>query len=69
MFQSLELKPGGTIGFRGIQKDKIIGSSTIRNGFLLSINNVLIVKGLMHKLLSISQLSDNGYAIIFNQKS
>ena len=69
MFQSLELKPGGHIGFGGNRRGKIIGSGTVGNGNLPSINNVLLVDGLMHNLLSISQLSDNGYDIIFNQKS
>ena len=31
MFQSLELKSGGYVGFRGNQKGKIIGSRTICN--------------------------------------
>ena len=69
MFQDLELKPGGVIGFGGNQKGKIIGSGTVGNGKLPSNNNVLLVKGLMHNLLSISQLSDNGYDVIFNQTS
>ena len=69
MFQDLELKSGGVVGFGGNQKGKIIGSGTIGNGKLPSITNVLLVDGLMHNLLSISQLSDNGYDIIFNQKS
>src|ERR1051325_6991806 len=69
MFQILELKAGGYIGFEGNQKGKIIGSGTIGNSSLPSITNVLLVDGLMHNLLSISQLSDNGYDIIFNQKS
>ena len=69
MFQDLELKPGCFVGFRGNQKGKIIGSGTIGNGKLPSITNVLLVNGLMHNLLSISQHSDNGYDIIFNQKS
>ena len=69
MFQSLELKPGGHVGFGGNQRGKIIGSGTVGNGNLPSINNVLLVDGLMHNLLSISHLSDNGYDIIFNQKS
>lgn len=60
--------PGGTVGFGGNQKGKIIGFGTIGNGFLPSINNVLHVKGLMHNLLYMTQLSDNGYDIIFNQK-
>ena len=67
MFQSLELKPGGHVGFGGNQRGKIIGSGTVGNGNLPSINNVLLVDGLMHNLLFISQLSDNGYDIIFNQ--
>ena len=69
MFQSLELKVGGYIGLGGNQKGKIIGFGTIDNGSLPSITNVLLVDGLMHNLLFISQLSDKGYDIIFNQKS
>src|ERR1051325_5332142 len=69
MFQSLELKSGRDVKFGGNQKGKIIGSGTIGNGNLSSISNVLLVEGLAHNLLSISQLSDNGYDIIFNQKS
>jgi hypothetical protein len=69
MFQSLELKAGGYVNFGGNQKGKIVGSRIIGNGKLPSISNVLLVEGLAHNLLSISQLSDNGYDIIFNQKS
>jgi hypothetical protein len=69
MFQDLELKLGGFIGFGGNHKGKIIDSGTIGNGKLPSITNGLLVDDLMHNLLSISQLSDNGYDIIFNQKS
>src|ERR1044072_7197834 len=69
MFQSLELKPGRIVGFEGNQKGKIIGCGTIGNGKNPSIQNVLLVEGLMHNLLSISQLSDNGYDVVFNQES
>ena len=69
MFPSLELKFRGYVGFGGNQKGNIIGSGTIGNCNLPSITNVLLVDGLMHNLLSISQLSDKGYDIIFNQKS
>src|SRR3954463_13278620 len=68
-FQDLVLKPGGEVKFGGDQKGKIIGSGTIKFGNSPSITNVLLVEGLKHSLLSISQLSDNGYDIIFNQKS
>src|SRR3954462_1833970 len=67
MFQDLELKSAGEVKFGGNQKDKIIGSRTICIGNSPSITNVLLVDGLAHNLLSISQLSDNGYDIFFNQ--
>src|SRR3954464_8718276 len=69
MFQDLELKSAGEVKFGGNQKGKIIGSGTICMGNFPSITIVLLVDGLAHKLLSISQLSDNGHDIIFNQKS
>src|SRR3954469_18053652 len=68
MFQDLVLKSAGEVKFGGDQKGKIIGSGTISIGNSPSITNVLLVDGLAHNLLSISQLSDNGYDIIFNQK-
>lgn len=69
LFQELELKSGSFVGFRRNQKGKIIGSGIIGNGFIPYITNVLLVGVLMHTLLSISKLSDNGYDIISNQKS
>src|ERR1044072_7315015 len=69
MVQELELKPGGVVGFGGNHKGKIIGSGTIGFGKTSTIKNVLLVEGLIHNLLSISQLADNGYDVIFNQKS
>src|ERR1044072_9035240 len=69
MFQEMELKDGGVVGFGGNQKGKIIGSGTIGYGKTSSIKNVLLVEGLIPNLLSISQLADNGYDVIFNQKS
>ena len=61
--------PGGYVIFRGNQKRKSIGFVTIGNDKLPSITNDLLVDGLMHNLLSISQINDNGYDIIFNQNS
>src|SRR4051812_17992981 len=69
MFKDQELKSAGEFKFGGNQKGKIIGSGTICTGKSPSMTNVLLVDGLAHNLLSISQLSDNGYDIIFNQKS
>src|SRR4051812_10198392 len=69
MFQDLVLKSDGEVKFGGDEKGKIIGSGIVSIGNSPSITNVLLVEGLTHNLLSISQLSDNGYDIIFNQKS
>src|SRR3954471_21782588 len=69
MFQDLVLKSAREVKFGGDQKGKIIGSGTISISNSPSITNVLLVDGLAHNLLSISQLSGNGYDIIFDQKS
>src|ERR1044072_8307527 len=45
LFQRLELKAGGVVGFGGNQKGKIIGSGTIGYGKSSSIKNVLLVEG------------------------
>ena len=51
---------------RGNQDGKIIGTSTIGN-CTISINNVWLVDGLEHNLLSISQFCDNGYDVLFEK--
>ncbi|WJX61599.1 hypothetical protein P8452_46671 [Trifolium repens] len=66
MFQTLTLKEGGTVGFGGKQKGKIIGTCTVGNSSL-SINNVWLVDGLKHNLLSISQFCDSGFVVMFDK--
>ncbi|CAJ2637412.1 unnamed protein product [Trifolium pratense] len=68
LFSKLTLKEGGSVGFGGNQKGKIIGTSTVGNSSL-SINDVWLVDGLKHNLLSISQFCDNGYVVVFNKES
>jgi len=63
LFLTLTMKEGGTVGFGGNQTGKIIGSGTIGNS--VSINNVLLVDGLKHNLLNITQFCDNGYDVLF----
>jgi len=58
------MKEGGTVGFGGNQTSKIIGTGTIGNSSI-SINNVWLVDGLRHNLLSIIQFCDNGYNVLF----
>ena len=55
------------MGFRGIQKGKIIDSGAISNSSFPSIHNVWLIDGLKHNLLSISQLCDNVYNVMFNK--
>jgi len=64
LFLTLTMKEGGTVGFGGNQTGKIIGSGTIGSSSI-SINNVWLVDGLRHNLLSISQFCDNGYDVLF----
>jgi len=54
------------VKFGGNQSGKIIGIGTIGNSFI-SINNVWLVDGNEHNLLSISQFCDNGYDVMFEK--
>jgi hypothetical protein len=49
------------------QKGKIIGISNIGKTHSFVIADVLLVDGLKHNLLSISQLCDKGYNVYSNQ--
>jgi len=53
MFLTLAMKEGGNVKFGGNQSGKIIGTETIGNASI-SINNVWLLNGLKHNLLSIS---------------
>ena len=48
-------KDGGQVIFGGKNKGQIIGSGKVGKNLSHSIDNVLLVKGLDHNLLSISQ--------------
>ena len=52
-----------TFGDKG--KCRIIGHSSIGNNSSSLIENVLLVDGLKHNLLSISQICDKGFKVIF----
>jgi len=54
------------VKFGGNQAGKIIGTRTIGNSSI-SINNVWLVDGLRHNLLSISKFCDNGYDVMFDK--
>jgi hypothetical protein len=64
-FTSLTLKDGGNVKFGDNSKRKIIGIGNIGKTHSFVIENVLLVDGLKHNLLSISQLCDKSYNVIF----
>ena len=60
-FSKLTSLDEGYITFGDNNKSKIIGKGTIGNKSNFFIKDVLLVDGLKHNILSISQLSDKGY--------
>ena len=65
---TLSSKEDGTVTFGDNAKGKIVGIRNISNPKNPSIENVLLVDGLKHNLVSISQLCDKGYKVIFDKK-
>ena len=69
LFLSLEKKEGGEVTFGDNVKGKVIGIGKVGNPNSTCIDDVLLVSGLKHNLLSISQLCDKGYNVSFDSKS
>ena len=66
LFTTLEWKDGGYVKFGDNSKVNIIATGTV--GFPpTTIENVSLVRGLKHNLLSISQLCDKGYKMTFGK--
>ena len=65
LFSTLQNKDGGTVTFGDNNKGKVIGIGNIGNPKFPLIENVLLVDGLMHNLISISQLCDKGFHVSF----
>ena len=66
-FTTLASKDGGSVTFGDNKKGKIIGIGSIGISPNPSIENVLLVDGLKHNLLSIIQLCDKGNQVIFDK--
>jgi len=64
-FAKLELKDESFMTYDDNNKGKIFGSGVISNEASFNIHNVLLVEGLKHNLISISQLFDKGYKVVF----
>jgi len=64
-FAKLELKDEGFLTFGDNNKGRILGSRVISNGASFNIHNVLLVEGLKQTLISIIQLCDKGFKVVF----
>ena len=64
-FSSFTKKDGGFVTFGDYEKRKIIGIGNVGNSSSPIIENVLLIDNLKHNLLSISQLCDKYYRVIF----
>ena len=60
---------GGTVAFGDDSKGNIIGIGNIKVGSSLLIENIVLVDGLKHNLLTISQLCDWDFKVIFGDLS
>ena len=68
-FNKLDAKDGGHFTFGDNIKGKIIGIGEIGNPQSLSIHHWLLIDGLKHNLLSISQLCDMRNKVTFYPKN
>jgi len=58
------LKDEGFVTYGDNKNGRILGNGVISNGSSFNISNVLLVKGLKHNLISISQLCDKGFKVV-----
>jgi len=66
-FLTFQKKDGGLVTFGNNDKGKIRGKGTIVKLNSAKIENVQYVEGLKHSLLSISQLCDSGFEVVFKR--
>ena len=67
-FTHISPKKSGHVTYGDNNKDRILGFRKIGTNSSTSIENVLLVKGLKHRLLSVSQLCDRGYLVSFDSQ-
>ena len=60
---------GDTVTFGDDSKGNIIGIGNIKISTSSLIENVVLVDGLKYNLLSISQLCDRGFKVVFDESS
>ena len=65
MFSSISPKDGGYVTFGDNAKGKIVGEGKVSKSSNPTIDDVLLVNGLKHNLLSISQFCDKNCKVVF----
>jgi len=68
-FVSITFKQEGHVTYGDNNKGRILERGSMGDKDNLIIHDVLFVEGLKHNLLSISQLCDKGYQVIFKTNS
>ena len=68
-FLSISIKQEGHVTYGDNNKGRILGRGSIGDKDILVIHDVLYVEGLKHKLLSISQLCEKGYQVVFKSNT
>ncbi|CAN1270689.1 Retrovirus-related Pol polyprotein from transposon TNT 1-94 [Linum perenne] len=69
LFSEIKFEKGGSVTFGDNNKGKVIGHGTIGTHPKPTFHNVLLVVGLKHNLLSISQLCGDLNRVVFEPKS
>src|SRR5436853_449469 len=69
MLSSLQHKDGGLVTFGDNNKCKVTAIGNVGQGNNCLIENILLVDGLRYNLLSISQLCDRGYKVLFDNEA
>jgi len=64
-FNKISYKASGHVTYGDNNKGKILGVGKVTSSSSTVIKNVLLLEGLKHNLLSISQLCDKGPKVIF----
>ena len=67
-FTHISPKKSGHVTYGDNNKGRILGVGKIGTNSSTSIENVLLVEGLKHSLLSVSQLCDKGYLVSFDSQ-
>ena len=65
-FEKLELKDESFVTYGDNNKGRILGNGIISNGSSFNIKSVLLIEGLKHNLISISQHCDKGFKVFLN---